>query len=1523
MSEHPINTAPRASFERVVDALAAAGITVKDTHGGAKSACPLSGHKHGDTNPSLSIQYIAKDGRTRIRCHLPEHMGREEDILRVIGLGFADLYDEPKAPGAGGSSSTSSRPKPSKQAIAPPKPAKPAKSESESRPEIVARYDYLDADGSPVLRVLRYDPKGFRQQKHDGKRWVWGAPAAEDRVLYRLPEVRAAAEANGIVHLNEGEKDADAVAGALGAGNAATTAPMGADKWQPQYTEQLRGAGLVVLWRDKDDSGDRHVRTVSEQLSAAEIPWQIVEAAQGKDAADHLAAGLGLDEVVPVELEEAEVDRDIEQPDAAVVNIDGRRLPDPEHTIPMGRGQWAYEDGGEGRRARGVYTYEKEQGWRRVAPMPYLHKRIVQRDGTGRRTSTAYLASAEPEGPRVVITHDHLRAASWANMLGLALSADDKITKAATTAIIYAAERAAECEETPRVQGGRITIPIPETLPPGYLQTSRYSTDEARAGWAELIHLVAQSPKMALVVGASAIAPFVAATRRQSHFVSIDGDPAQGKTIALNTAAAVWGLASESEEDAGTAVVTSWDASPQGPFRILGELGVLPPFWDEIGQAAYKDPASWGKFIFDVTSGSQRKTPGRSSSQTHYGRPWHGVFITCGNGRLLEGLGAGRHSGIARRVIELSAPMTVDENHANAISAKWEVVYGHAGLQLLEQHSAETVRPLIDAAAEAITSPESAVGRNVARHLHAHIAGAALLDDWAGTGSTLRDAAIAASIEYLESWAEPEHDADRMLNAIRDAMDREPAKWPTISADRAARALDVGLPAEMPRHGVDRSLSGLRDDDDEWVAVYTATWRAFCTDLGLDSAVTARELHRRGVLQVTEAKRRRGEWVTQIRAASSATGMYKLLLTSLLGDELDDTTPAEPDQGTDPTGGMSPATTDGGVGSGGERCGSVVGDVVGAPDALTCDVVGGVGVVGQNLHMRAREDSPQRPIPELITLRGEKPCAICRTPARHSLGGDPIHTGQCMATWLEERAAQPQPAQTATAVAPAAQTAAQPATAKGPRFRAPAAVVDGTTAYLPGAEVVDIEAPRHLGDLAMLVRPDRLALGHGGDRERKPDHGQLWLTAATLTGLGLPLELPNDDKPRANALAQLRSAPAVADAIADGWSLGQQGQMREWTRIWHSELLPQGAWLVAQPWQRLDAALLEGDPHPAELATRLDEFANALGMPYRISPTVTGLDLIDHTRPPLEVGQEPGERKAVVRNEPGEMPSWLRKMDDPRARNVEQDWSWWRLWSSLGEQERECRYVHLYDRNKAYFSSWSGVELGVSGLVHLEGDQAAWDGTEKPAYFRIDRPQWHHTHLPDPGMHLGYPLNDGTIWCTVHTLKALAKHDITPTIHEAYTWTNHARYLDKAAKKLSTLLTDLEPGPIVSTGKEIYTRTTGKLAEIDHDPNYHLWRPDWRDHVIGLNKAMILRSISQTGERTGHYPLVVAGRDTIAYASNDPDPVSGWPGQPGHLGPKPGQWKPAGSGELQPWGPKHLVKRVGRWRPRAFDDLTS
>jgi hypothetical protein len=135
------------------------------------------------------------------------------------------------------------------------------------KPHIVKTYDYTDESGNLLFQVLRMEPKSFRQRRPDGSGgWNWGSNGTR-RVLYNLPEVLKAQE----VIIVEGEKDADTL---KDLGFIATTCPMGAGKWQSEYSETLKGKDVILI-PDNDNQGKEHMAQVGASLNgiAKDIKW--------------------------------------------------------------------------------------------------------------------------------------------------------------------------------------------------------------------------------------------------------------------------------------------------------------------------------------------------------------------------------------------------------------------------------------------------------------------------------------------------------------------------------------------------------------------------------------------------------------------------------------------------------------------------------------------------------------------------------------------------------------------------------------------------------------------------------------------------------------------------------------------------------------------------------------------------------------------------------------------------------------------------------------------------------------------------------------------------------------------------------------------------------------------------------------------------------------------------------------------------------------------------------------------------
>jgi len=160
-------------------------------------------------------------------------------------------------------------------------------------PEAV--YEYTDSRGNPVFEVVRFPGKRFSQRLAGAAEGEWGLKGLDKKPLFHLPEIQGAILAGRRIWIVEGEKD---VLSMQRAGAVATCAVGGAGKWHATYAHSLRGAKHIRIVADKDEPGFAHAEQVSKSLG--DIPHEIVQAKQGKDASDHLLAGYGLDDFVPM-----------------------------------------------------------------------------------------------------------------------------------------------------------------------------------------------------------------------------------------------------------------------------------------------------------------------------------------------------------------------------------------------------------------------------------------------------------------------------------------------------------------------------------------------------------------------------------------------------------------------------------------------------------------------------------------------------------------------------------------------------------------------------------------------------------------------------------------------------------------------------------------------------------------------------------------------------------------------------------------------------------------------------------------------------------------------------------------------------------------------------------------------------------------------------------------------------------------------------------------------------------------------
>ena len=287
-----------ASDENLVGLLADLGIEVRQTTGNASLRCPLPGHE--DSTPSFSLKVDTGE----FFCHGCDRTGGPETLARLmleddheacrllIDHGYVVSHELKDI--VGPSVLRDMR----RDSAPPPAPR-------------LTHYPYPDLDGQVRFRVVRREPgrggasKSFHQEHFDAASgaWRYGRGGTEP-IPFQLPALAGAVAAGDHVYVAEGEKDVLALEGA---GAVATTNPGGASSWPAGWGERhFKGASVTVVV-DRDEAGKGWARSVQQDLRGAVRSIQFVQAAEGKDAADHLAAGHGVDAFERADLEEATV----------------------------------------------------------------------------------------------------------------------------------------------------------------------------------------------------------------------------------------------------------------------------------------------------------------------------------------------------------------------------------------------------------------------------------------------------------------------------------------------------------------------------------------------------------------------------------------------------------------------------------------------------------------------------------------------------------------------------------------------------------------------------------------------------------------------------------------------------------------------------------------------------------------------------------------------------------------------------------------------------------------------------------------------------------------------------------------------------------------------------------------------------------------------------------------------------------------------------------------------------------------
>lgn len=233
--------------ERLLDALAKNGATIKTVPSGWLTTCPVPSHE--DRNPSFGVS--EGNGLVLFRCR----SGCEQDVvldaIYALGLTADDLYDNGRG----------------------------------------VEYVYRDKPGGRIVRsVKRYNKDGSRQFAQTGPQ----ARAGKGAALYRPDDFDVESALTGDVWIAEGEKDADVL---YRHGVAAVSSAAGAPSWAKfDYTTVARAARVTIV-ADDDDAGYERAyglyRHLRYELNAN---VRVVRPMAGKDATDHLMQGLTIPE---------------------------------------------------------------------------------------------------------------------------------------------------------------------------------------------------------------------------------------------------------------------------------------------------------------------------------------------------------------------------------------------------------------------------------------------------------------------------------------------------------------------------------------------------------------------------------------------------------------------------------------------------------------------------------------------------------------------------------------------------------------------------------------------------------------------------------------------------------------------------------------------------------------------------------------------------------------------------------------------------------------------------------------------------------------------------------------------------------------------------------------------------------------------------------------------------------------------------------------------------------------------------
>lgn len=233
---------------------------VKKTTSGWSAKCP----SHEDKKASLTIA-LGKDGKILMNCKAGCEFAK---VVTSLGFQQSDFFP----------------------------------TTSYKKPEIVAIYPYLNKNGIEEFQKVRFEPKDFRQRHLSSSgEYVWNKKNRKN-VLYNLPELIKESNKNKIVYFVEGEKDVHTLKdiGIL----ATTTADGASTNITADLLEPLKAFAEVRIVADRDKAGYDFAKSLEHSLLELSIITRTLVSKVEKrksDITNHLEAGYGLEELLPLD----------------------------------------------------------------------------------------------------------------------------------------------------------------------------------------------------------------------------------------------------------------------------------------------------------------------------------------------------------------------------------------------------------------------------------------------------------------------------------------------------------------------------------------------------------------------------------------------------------------------------------------------------------------------------------------------------------------------------------------------------------------------------------------------------------------------------------------------------------------------------------------------------------------------------------------------------------------------------------------------------------------------------------------------------------------------------------------------------------------------------------------------------------------------------------------------------------------------------------------------------------------------